>query len=112
MKIITEEVPEEYLEEIESQLVNCILNSRHFFTRDELRNRIRNLDLVIEKKKDISFYCINCNKPLHYQKLPYNNNCFCITEIRFCCECFERFKKRSFEEFPTSLIEKIKKLCK
>jgi len=112
MKIITEDVPEEYLEEIESHLVNCTLNSQHVFARDELRDHIRNLDLPIQKEKRGSFYCINCNELLHYQRLSHSYKSLSITEIRFCCRCFEQFKGLKFEEFPPSLIKKIKKLCK
>ncbi|MFX1573727.1 MAG: hypothetical protein ACFFB0_13335 [Promethearchaeota archaeon] len=59
-------------------------------------------------------YCLNCERKL--DRTTRRNHHFHenieIFELRFCCYCYERFKDKSFDEFPTTIIENIHKKIK
>jgi len=125
MKIINFELPKDVLEILYSSMGEpCIRSSEE--TRLAIREIIReeflsgyenyshNIQLEIKKRKISSFYdyCINCNKRLHSNLGHFRYKNMNIYELRFCCDCFEKFKGKTLEEFPDSIIEKINKKVK
>ena len=122
MKIITVNIPEEYLRLLD-EISGCIRASCSEELREAIRTQLINelrlgekTEKDIEKKKIIRFfdYCINCESKLDY--IARRNHFFYknieVFELKFCCSCYKQFKDKSFDEFPVCLIDKIRKKIK
>ncbi len=122
MKIITVDIPEEYLRLLEERGGCTGINiSEHIrlAVRTQLINELRlgeKREKDIEKKKITKFfdYCINCESKL--DNIERRNHFFYknieVFELKFCCSCYKQFKAKSFNEFPVCLIDKIRKKIK
>ena len=119
MKIITVNIPEEYLKLLDERC-GCIRVSWSEELREVIRTQLINelrlgekTEKDIEKNKIIRFfdYCINCENKLDY--IARRNHFFYknieVFELKFCCSCYKQFKDKSFDEFPVGLIDKIRK---
>ena len=65
--------------------------------------------LELKRKKISEFYnfCIVCESKLHPPKKPYTHKNMEIIELRFCCNCFHKYKK--LDQLPESVVAKIQK---
>ena len=122
MKIITVNIPEEYLRLLEER-GGCIRASGSEELREAIRTQLINelrlgekTEKDTEKKKITKFfdYCINCERKL--DNIARRNHFFYknieVFELKFCCSCYKQFKDKSFDEFPACLIDKIRKKVK
>lgn len=122
MRIITVNIPEEYLRSLEER-GGCpginIPEHIRLAVRTQLKNELRlgeKGEKDIEKKKITQFfdYCINCESKL--DNIARRNHFFYknieVFELKFCCSCYKQFKDKSFDEFPVCLIDKIRKKIK
>ena len=122
MRIITVEIPEEYLRLLEERS-GCIRVSWSKELQEAIRTQLINelrlgekREKDTEKKKITKFfdYCINCENKLDY--IARRNHFFYknieVFELKFCCSCYKQFKDKSFDEFPVGLIDKIRKKIK
>ncbi|MFX0142106.1 MAG: ribbon-helix-helix domain-containing protein [Candidatus Hodarchaeota archaeon] len=114
MKIITVYLPESYVQYLEE------ISLGTGASRSELLREAIKTYLIKEKKyeeqKIIRFfdYCINCERRIHHgikESHHFHKNIE-IFELKFCCACYEKFKGKSFEEFPQYLIDNIQKKIK
>lgn len=120
MKIIHIELTDDYLDLLENMTEGpCIFPSEE--TRVAVREMIReeflsgneenhqDFQLKLKERGCSPFYdyCINCDKRVYSElrHLKYKNRN--IFELRFCCFCFEKFKGKTLEDLPDSIIEKI-----
>jgi hypothetical protein len=122
MKIITVDIPEEYLrllEERDGRIRFSWSQELQEAIRTQLINELRlgeKREKDTEEKKITKFfdYCINCESKLH--NIARRNHFFYknieVFELKFCCSCYKQFKDKSFDEFPVSLIDKIRKKIK
>lgn len=122
MKIITVNLPESYKKSLE-EISQITAASKSELLRQAVKSYIiketklvENLKKELEKRRIIRFfdYCINCERKL-------DNTARCnhlfhkdveVFELKFCCSCYKQFKDKSFDEFPTHLIDTIKKKIK
>jgi len=122
MKIVTANVPDSYIKLIEE------ISSRTCASRSELlrvaikqfllkeMGLAQKLEKELERLKNtyIFDYCINCKRKL--ENLAGRNHKFHqnyeILGLKFCCSCFEKFKDKSFYEFPEYLINRIRRELK
>jgi hypothetical protein len=128
MKIITVNLPESYLKLLEKKsLRDCMNRSetirlaiREYLRREFISSRTLKCPefLSSEPQQDriIKFYehCINCEGLLGFNAIAnhfFHKNIE-IFKLQFCCSCFEKFKDKSFDEFPVDLIDKIQKKIK
>jgi len=122
MRIITVNIPDEYLKLLEER-GGCKRVSWSEELQEVIRTQLINelgfgekTEKDIEKKKIIRFfdYCINCESKLDY--IARRNHFFFknieVFELKFCCSCYKQFKDKSFDEFPVCLIDKIRKKIK
>jgi hypothetical protein len=77
---------------------------------------IQKLENELEKLYISQFfdYCINCERKL--DRLAGKNHKFQnnieIFELKFCCSCYNKFKNKTFDEFPVDIINRIRKKVK
>lgn len=122
MKLITVNLPDSYLRSLEKSSL-CTGISRSELIRQAVRSYIikeikfaKRLETELEDKRITRFfeYCINCERRLH--TIARRDHLFHknieVFQLRFCCSCYEKFKNTSFDEFPTHIIDKIKKKVK
>jgi len=122
MRIITVNIPEEYLRLLEER-GGCTHVSWTKELQESIRTQLINelrlgekREKDIEKKKITKFfdYCINCESKL--DNIARRNHFFYknieVFELKFCCSCYKQFKDKSFDEFPVRLIDKIRKKIK
>jgi len=119
MKLVTVNLPKEYIAALEKESF-CRRPLISEFNRQLIRAFVLgNYKTFEEFEKDYKIsvknrffdFCINCNLKLtnkgrenHY----FHKNVE-VFELKFCCSCYNKFKEKSIEEFPDSLIEKIHK---
>ena len=120
MRIVSVELSESDLESLE-KLIPCRgvyrPESIRLAIRDLIREELllgRELGRELERKpvKDDGFrllnFCINCEREL-YNIVRKNYRNFEVFQLKFCCSCYDQFKDKSFDEFPSYLIKRIKK---
>ncbi len=79
-------------------------------------NLVEKIKKKIEREKVSKFfnYCINCERKL--DRTTRRNHRFHknieIFELKFCCYCYEQFKDKSLDEFPTTIIDNIHRKIK
>jgi Arc/MetJ-type ribon-helix-helix transcriptional regulator len=122
MKIITVNLPESYVRSLEKIILGTS-STRSELLREAIRTYIiKELKLAellkkkFEERKITRFfdYCINCERKIHHRSR--NSHLFHknieVFELKFCCECYDKFKSKTFEEFPANLIDNIQKKIK
>ena len=122
MKIISADVPDSYLKLIE-KCSECAGINRPEHLRLEIRSQIRRellddeeLEKELEDKKITGFfdYCINCEIKLYNEarNRHFYHKDIEVFELKFCCACYRQFKDISFDDFPTHIINNIRKKIK
>jgi len=69
-------------------------------------------DINEEQEIDILNKCIYCRCKLHRPGKKYTSGGICIKELRFCCECYRRFRGKSLEDLSPSEVKTIQKNIK
>ncbi|MGB5909713.1 MAG: Rab family GTPase [Promethearchaeia archaeon] len=71
-------------------------------------------DLNEDQKRefDILNKCIYCRRELHQPGKKYTSGGICIKELRFCCECYRRFRGKSLDDLSPSEVKTIQKNIK
>jgi len=122
MRLIPIDLPVSYLKSLEKCGIYIGDNrseSLRQTTRDYLIEEIifdEKLERELEDKKITEFfnYCINCESELHNRSS--KNHLFHknieVFVLRFCCACYRKLKDTSFDDFPTHLINNIRKKIK
>ncbi len=122
MKIVTVSLPDSYIRSLEKiSLITCA--SRSELLRQAIKSYIiKEIKLTEKEEKEIEVkkitrffdYCINCDRRLHSRgrKNHFFHKNIEIFEFKFCCSCYEQFKDKSFDEFPTHIIDNIQKKIK
>ncbi|TFF98169.1 MAG: hypothetical protein EU547_02245 [Promethearchaeota archaeon] len=107
MILVDLQLPEHYLVYIDGFIRENLSNNVHEEIENAIRIAIQEFMGLENREQEGHNFCIHCGKILHKSKVPYKYKKFSITEIRFCCKCFNQFKDKKFEDFPEALIEKI-----
>ena len=119
MKIMPVDLPDSYLKLIK-KICTCTGINRSELVRHAIRSYLvkelklaEGLENELEVWKSPRFfdYCINCEGGLNNEAR--ENHLFHKTNevfvLKFCCACYRQFKDTSFDDFPTQLIDKIRK---
>jgi len=69
-------------------------------------------DISEEREFDILNKCIYCRRGLHRPGKKYTSGGICIKELRFCCECYKRFRGKSLDDLSPSEVKTIQKNIK
>ena len=122
MKILPANLPEPYIRLIEENcLVPCIRPPEHI--RIAVRELIRNgylpsdiPEVDPQQTKNLRFfdYCINCERSIFFpeKRTHFFHKNIEVFKLYFCCDCYEQFKDKSFDDFPEDLINKIQRKLK
>lgn len=106
----------EHLEK-NQQLLTLIKEVFPHIERDPIKRLENQLELKLQKEIELDKekianffdYCIICDRKLHTKENYYKFKNIDIYELKFCCNCYDKFKISTLQELPKSLLTLVQK---